>query len=127
MKTSIGEITFNADTLCKIRIINIVVETNYQMVRGSLISRCRKREWVEPRHVAMSIIRWVTEMDEAHVPYATIGAYFGDYDHATVHHAIRAIGDLCTTDKKFKARYTNLLEECRMEIEKYNFDNKIVQ
>ena len=52
----------------------------------NLVSPCRKRAFVRPRHIAMLIAR-----NEMGAPLSAIGRAFGGRDHTTVAHALDGI------------------------------------
>lgn len=61
-------------------------------------SNKRDRDVVQPRQICMYFAKKYTKL-----PLATIGAYCGDRDHATVLHACRTISNLYETDKRMKS------------------------
>lgn len=75
----------------------------------TLKSKTRKREVVEARQIAMRIAKALTNCS-----LAVIGADIGRKDHATVLHACRTINNLCETNYKFKAKFEDIIAECRL-------------
>lgn len=63
------------------------VEENYSIDREKLISKCRKREYVLPRHVLMY------KLYSVGFKLAEIGDILGNRDHTSVIHAVRKIGN----------------------------------
>ncbi len=57
----------------------------------------RKREIVQARQIAMYLSRSMTKAS-----LSSIGAQIGGKDHATVLYACKMVGNLITTDKRFK-------------------------
>ena len=69
--------------------------------------KCRKRELVFARQIAMFFCRKLTT-----VSLALTGSYFGR-DHATVLHAVKTINNLIDTDREIRERverYENILK-----------------
>lgn len=63
------------------RIIETVAEF-YNIEERALIDRCRKKEVVNPRQVAMYLMR-----EEMNISFPSIGEHFGGRDHTTAMHA----------------------------------------
>lgn len=53
---------------------------------GDMFGQSRKRRFVRPRHAAMYLIR-----QHIGLSYLRIGQIFGDRDHTTVLHAVKAV------------------------------------
>lgn len=62
-------------------------------------SRCRKREIVDARRLAMALI-----YDKCHLSLKATGALFGSVDHSTVLHSNMSYFDLLDTDKGFREK-----------------------
>ena len=69
-----------------IDLIQRVVEKNFSISDGLLISRTRKQEVAMARHVAMYLCRKLTNSS-----HETIGLHFGGRDHSTVVHAYKSV------------------------------------
>ena len=69
----------------------------YEISGMELRIKSRKREYVEPRQIAMTIA-----VDNVKSSGATIGAFFGSFDHATVLHAQKTIHNLAETNVEWK-------------------------
>ena len=78
-----------------------IVGSKLEIPTQLLISKNRKREIVEARHIAMSLIKNNTSL-----PLKAIGGLFGKRDHSTVIHACKNVKDfLEMNNKDFTAKY----------------------
>ncbi|MBR1871885.1 MAG: chromosomal replication initiator protein DnaA [Bacteroidales bacterium] len=75
----------------------------FNITRGDLVSKSRKRNIVQARQIAMYLSRNILNAS-----LATIGAEMGGKDHATVVHAISTVSDLMSTDRLFKQYITDI-------------------
>lgn len=75
---------------------NLVAE-HYKMDLFFMDSNSRKREYVEPRQIAMYICCNMTK-----ATLKTIGKAFGGRDHSTVIYAKQTVEDLIDTDRQIK-------------------------
>lgn len=80
-------------------------------------SKCRNREFVEARHIAMYFCKKFTNSS-----LKFIGKEFGNRDHSTVIHALQSVSNLIDTDKSKRElinRIQNIIknknDECRNE------------
>jgi chromosomal replication initiator protein len=80
-----------------IEYIQKIVSDYFGLPPEGINANSRKREIVLARQMAMYFAKQYTKL-----PYATIGAHFGNRDHATVLYACRSIKNLNDTDKKVK-------------------------
>lgn len=87
-------------------VIETVAETAGVTLQA-IKSRSRKRELVEARQIAMTLLKSETKMT-----LKTIGSFFSGRDHTTVIHAINTVEDLTETDKLFRRKY----EICRSRV-----------
>lgn len=72
--------------------------TNYFDVDlETLKGKCRKKENVFPRQVAMFLMKELTNL-----PLKSIGYHFGGRDHSTVIHAVQAVSEAMETDKSIE-------------------------
>jgi chromosomal replication initiator protein len=71
-----------------------------------LASKRRVKELVEPRQVAMYLIR-----DMLNVPLVEIGYLFGGRDHSTVIHSIQKVEQELAKDDRLRSRVDALREE----------------
>ena len=76
----------------------------FGITRDTLLSSTRKRQIVQARQISMYLCRKLI----GNVSLATIGHETGGKDHATVLHACSTVGDLCTTDRRFKKDVSNI-------------------
>ena len=72
--------------------------------REDLLSKCRKRQIVQARQIAMYLSRQLV----SNCSLATIGMEIGGKDHATVLHACNTVTDLMSTDRVFKKYVTDI-------------------
>ena len=70
----------------------------FDLTRDMLLSRSRKRQFVQARQIAMYLSRNYIP----NISLSTIGAEIGGKDHATVLHACSTVQDLMETDKVFR-------------------------
>jgi len=80
-----------------------VVCDYFNITRDTLLSKCRKRQIVQARQIAMYMSRNLINCS-----LATIGAELGGKDHATVLHACTTVSDLMSTDKTFRQYVTDI-------------------
>lgn len=80
----------------------------FNIDQEKILSKCRKKEHVHPRQIAMYLIKELTN-----IPLKSIGAHFGGRDHSTVIHSIQTIEDEREknqiTDKVIKKLKENLV------------------
>ncbi|MFO7862396.1 MAG: chromosomal replication initiator protein DnaA [Salinivirgaceae bacterium] len=69
----------------------------FGMPMEQLKSKTRKRDIVQARQIAMFFAKSKTKAS-----LSTIGSLIGGKDHATVLHAVKTVGNLKETDKRFK-------------------------
>lgn len=92
----------NTQETIPLDIIKVVFEhtkISYEMMK----SKCRKREYVEARYIAMSLIRKHTTLN-----FKRIGLIFGGFDHSTIIHACDTIQDLIFSSKDFRNQYEKI-------------------
>ncbi|MCQ2153181.1 MAG: chromosomal replication initiator protein DnaA [Bacteroidales bacterium] len=75
-----------------------VVCDYFNITRDSMLSKSRKRQFVQARQIAMYLCRSLL----TNCSLSTIGAEIGGKDHATVLHACTTVNDLMQTDKVFR-------------------------
>ncbi|MFM1914064.1 MAG: hypothetical protein RIR51_1917 [Bacteroidota bacterium] len=73
--------------------------------KEKILSKCRKKEHVHPRQVAMFLIK-----DLTNTPLKNIGEYFGGRDHSTVIHSIQTITDELEKNKSTEKNLKKLIE-----------------
>lgn len=74
-----------------------VVTTYFEVDMDTLRGKCRKKENVFPRQVAMYLLKELTNL-----PLKSIGYHFGGRDHSTVIHAVQAVSEAMETDKSIE-------------------------
>lgn len=73
-----------------------VVAEHFGLKPGDLESKCRERQIVRPRQIAMWLCRRLVDRS-----YPEIGKKFGDRNHATVIHAVKKVEQLREMDSEF--------------------------
>jgi chromosomal replication initiator protein len=71
-----------------------VVSLHFDVDLETLQGKCRKKENVFPRQVAMYMLKELTNL-----PLKSIGYHFGGRDHSTVIHAVQSISEAMASDK----------------------------
>jgi len=95
----------------KVAIIKRVVSLFTNISIQIMESKNRKREVVEPRQIAMTLIKLNTRLS-----LKSIGKEFGNRDHATVISAKSKVFDLCDTEKNFKQDFDTLSSMIKKEL-----------
>lgn len=85
--------------------IQFAVCEYFNITRDDMVSKSRRRQFVQARQIAMYLCRNMLQ----NCSLATIGAEIGGKDHATVLHACTTVQDLMSTDRLFK-KYVNDIE-----------------
>ena len=83
-------------------IINIVCE-HFKITPEQMALNTRKHQVVQARQIAMYLSKRYSNAS-----LVTIGQLCGKKDHATVHHACKAIADRLETDKQFKVMFADI-------------------
>lgn len=83
-------------------IINAVCE-KYKIDRKTIKLRTRKRAIVEPRQIAMHLLKRNTKHS-----LSQIGKMLGNYDHATVLHASKTVINLEKTDRLYADNFREI-------------------
>jgi chromosomal replication initiator protein len=96
-KQMIDKFVKNTAREVSIDYIQKIVCDYFSLTIDMLKSKTRKREIVQARQIAMYFSKKMTKSS-----LASIGAYCGGKDHATVLHACRTVENLFETDKQFK-------------------------
>ena len=66
-------------------------------------SRSRKREIVEPRQIATTLVRELTRLS-----LKGIGLRFGGLDHSSIIHSLSTVNDLVITDKDYRKTFEHV-------------------
>ena len=82
-----------------------VVANFFELSEKDLIDQGRRKEVVEPRQIAMYLMKDLLGMS-----YSDIGYKMGKRDHSTVMHACDKISTLLTTDQKLGNKLTSIKE-----------------
>ena len=80
-----------------------VVTNHFDVDLDTLRGKCRKKENVFPRQIAMYMLKELTNL-----PLKSIGYHFGGRDHSTVIHAVQAISEAMETDQSVEKTIRNL-------------------
>jgi chromosomal replication initiator protein len=70
------------------------ITTHFDVDMQTLKGKCRKKQNVFPRQVAMYMLKELTNL-----PLKSIGYHFGGRDHSTVIHAVQSISEAIESDK----------------------------
>lgn len=81
------------------------VSVYYNLPMDDLCGKCRKKEIVRPRQIAMYLLR-----KESSMSYPSIGDYFGGRDHTTAMHACDKIEKLLEHDEELSQEISFLRE-----------------
>jgi chromosomal replication initiator protein len=82
-----------------------VVANFFELTEKELVDQGRRKEVVEPRQIAMYLMKDLLGMS-----YSDIGYKLGKRDHSTVMHACDKISQLLTTDQKLGTKLTSIKE-----------------
>lgn len=88
----------------RITTIQIAIAARYDVTLHALLSQRRSRHLAHARQAAMWLARQATQRS-----YAEIGRLFGNRDHTTVIHGIRAVEARMARDPEFDAEMRALL------------------
>lgn len=81
------------------------VAKHFGVEKEKILSKCRKKEHVLPRQIAMFLIK-----DLTNTPLKNIGEFFGGRDHSTVIHSIQTINDEKDKNKTVEKTLKKLTE-----------------
>lgn len=70
----------------------------FKVTREDLVSKNRKRKFVEPRQIAIFLVRRYTNL-----PVEEIGDKFGERHHTTALHSTRTVQDLMSTNQDYRS------------------------
>jgi chromosomal replication initiator protein len=93
-KTTLKSIVNDQEKELSVDNILDVVTLHFDVDLQTLQGKCRKKENVFPRQVAMYMLKELTNL-----PLKSIGYHFGGRDHSTVIHAVQSISEAIETDK----------------------------
>jgi len=82
------------------------VTNHFDVNLDILKSKCRKKENVFPRQVAMFMLKELTNL-----PLKSIGYHFGGRDHSTVIHAVQSISEAMESDKSVEKTVKKLFNK----------------
>lgn len=101
---------FDEDTQKKVSVGDIMskVSDKYQISIDDLISKSRHSRIVQPRFVAMYLVRKLTDMTTI-----DIGREFGDRDHSTVLNAMNNVEKMIREDEEFRDKVEDLISDMK--------------
>ncbi len=102
-------VTQTKKTLNKERVAEVVTEF-FHLPNGELMKKTRKKEIVEPRQIAMFLMR-----QELGLPLSAIGKFFGGKDHTTTLHACEKIEKRIDDDSGFAEEIKQVRERLYQE------------
>jgi chromosomal replication initiator protein len=82
------------------------VTNHFEVNIDTLKGKCRKKENVFPRQVAMFMLKELTNL-----PLKSIGYHFGGRDHSTVIHAVQSISEAIESDKSVEKTVKKLFNK----------------
>ncbi len=82
------------------------VTNHFDVELDTLKGKCRKKENVFPRQVAMFMLKELTNL-----PLKSIGYHFGGRDHSTVIHAVQSISEAMESDKSVEKTVKKLFNK----------------
>lgn len=82
------------------------VTNHFDVNLDTLKGKCRKKENVFPRQVAMFMLKELTNL-----PLKSIGYHFGGRDHSTVIHAVQSISEAIESDKSVEKTVKKLFNK----------------
>ena len=85
-----------------------VVSDNYGMPLSAILSRKRKKSFVEPRQVAMYLCNKLTKLS-----FPETAEHFKRKDHTTIMHACRKIARICEEDVDFKLKVDGMIDKLK--------------
>jgi chromosomal replication initiator protein len=93
-KTTLKSIVNDQEKELSVDNILDVVTLHFDVDLQTLQGKCRKKENVFPRQIAMYMLKELTNL-----PLKSIGYHFGGRDHSTVIHAVQSISEAMENDK----------------------------
>ena len=79
------------------------VSSVFSIKPAELKGKCRQKELVAPRHLAMYILK-----TEAGLPLVRIGEFFGGRDHTSIMHAVEKITNSLASDARLRGSLTEV-------------------
>jgi chromosomal replication initiator protein len=104
-KTTLKSIVNDQEKELSVDNILDVVTLHFDVDLQTLQGKCRKKENVFPRQVAMYMLKELTNL-----PLKSIGYHFGGRDHSTVIHAVQSISEAMETDKSVEKTVRKLFD-----------------
>lgn len=87
------------------------ITTHFDVDMQTLKGKCRKKENVFPRQVAMYMLKELTNL-----PLKSIGYHFGGRDHSTVIHAVQSISEAIESDKNVEKTVKKLFNRFNLAL-----------
>ena len=91
------------------------VGNHFDVPLDILISKSRKQDVTQARHIAMYLTKRLTKF-----PLKMIGLKFGNRDHSTVVHAINSVEKKLSLDRSFRTSVDRLMDDVSRQYQKYN-------
>ena len=101
------DLAVNPSELTPSRIINVVANY-YKINKKDIIGKSRKKEFVVPRHIAIFLVRGITNLS-----YIEIGKVFGGRDHSTIISAVKSIDQNMKLDKSVKLAISTIEQKVK--------------
>lgn len=101
---ALPDIVFNIQQNITPEVIMEMVAKHYRIQMSDLLGKKRTRNIARPRQIAMALTKELAELS-----LAATGKAFGDRDHTTVMHAIKAVDKLREEDAEIRQDYLDLL------------------
>ena len=102
-KSTLKSIVNDQEKELSVESILDVVTNHFDVDIDTLRGKCRKKENVFPRQIAMYMLKELTNL-----PLKSIGYHFGGRDHSTVIHAVQAVSEAMETDQTVEKTIRNL-------------------
>ncbi len=83
-----------------------IVSENFGVTVENVLSRCRKKEVSEARHIYCKIMK-----AEFNYSLKSIGETIGNRDHTTVIHSIETVNDRCHTEEGYEEQLNSIIDQ----------------
>lgn len=107
VSTIFRDLAVDPSELTPERIISVVANY-YSIHKKDIVGKSRKKEFVIPRHMAMYLIREITDSS-----LIEIGKIFGGRDHSTIINGISRIDQAMKMDKAVNLAVSNIEQRIR--------------
>jgi chromosomal replication initiator protein len=110
-KSTLKSIVNNQEKELSVDNILEAITTHFDVDLQTLKGKCRKKENVFPRQVAMFMLKELTNL-----PLKSIGYHFGGRDHSTVIHAVQSISEAIESDKNVEKTVKKLFNRFNLAL-----------